>query len=168
MSEKEIETDASPRKGGRLTLILGVVLALLAGGGAFYGVRFDPLGLFPQEVAEDGAEVETPAPAAALPQMQFVALDPMLVSLGPVATRQVRHLRFAATLEVVPQHAAEVEQLRPRLADVLTTYLRAVDIADLEDPAALVRLRAQMLRRMQVVSGEGRVRDILITEFVLS
>ena len=32
----------------------------------------------------------------------------------------------------------------------------------------LVRLRAQMLRRVQMVTGEGRVRDLLITEFVLN
>ena len=39
---------------------------------------------------------------------------------------------------------------------------------DIEDPAALARLRAQMLRRIQVVTGEGQVRDLLITEFVLN
>jgi flagellar FliL protein len=32
----------------------------------------------------------------------------------------------------------------------------------------MARLRAQMLRRIQVVTGEGRVRDLLITEFVLN
>jgi flagellar FliL protein len=31
----------------------------------------------------------------------------------------------------------------------------------------MTRLRAQMLRRIQVVTGEGRVRDLLITRFVL-
>ncbi|WP_422393986.1 flagellar basal body-associated FliL family protein [Pontivivens ytuae] len=168
MSETQTETKDAPKKGGKIMLILGVLLALVAGGGAFYVVRFDPLQLLAQEMAEGEMEMAAPEPVTPLPEMQFVALDPMLVSLGPVATRQVRHLRFAATLEVHPQYAEEVEQLRPRLADVLTTYLRAVDTADLEDPAALVRLRAQMLRRMQVVSGQGRVRDILITEFVLS
>jgi flagellar FliL protein len=29
-------------------------------------------------------------------------------------------------------------------------------------------LRAQMLRRVQIVAGEGRIRDLLIMEFVLS
>jgi flagellar FliL protein len=51
---------------------------------------------------------------------------------------------------------------------VLNGYLRAVDAADLEDPAALVRVRAQMLRRVQLVTGEGRVRDLLVTEFLLN
>ena len=52
--------------------------------------------------------------------------------------------------------------------DVLNSYLRAVAVSDLEDPSALVSLRAQMLRRIQLVTGEGRVRDLLIMEFVLS
>ena len=56
----------------------------------------------------------------------------------------------------------------PRILDVLNTYLRAVEVRDLEEPAALVRLRAQMLRRVQVVTGEGRVRDLLVTEFVMN
>jgi flagellar FliL protein len=58
--------------------------------------------------------------------------------------------------------------LMPRILDVLNTYLRAVDVRDLEQPAAIARLRAQMLRRIQVVTGEGRVRDLLITEFILN
>ena len=56
----------------------------------------------------------------------------------------------------------------PRILDVMNSYLRAIDTGSLEDPAAMVRLRAQMLRRIQIVTGEGRVRDLLVTEFVLN
>lgn len=51
---------------------------------------------------------------------------------------------------------------------MLNGYLRAVETSELEQRAALVRMRAQMLRRVQVVTGEGRVRDLLIMEFVLN
>jgi flagellar FliL protein len=78
------------------------------------------------------------------------------------------HLRFTAQLEVPPDRVSEVESIRPRIVDVLNGYLRAVDLTDLEDPTALMRLRAQMLRRVQVVAGEGRVNDLLIMEFVLN
>jgi flagellar protein FliL len=71
-------------------------------------------------------------------------------------------------LEVSGPHSAEVTLLKPRILDVLNSYLRAVEVAELEDPSALVRIRAQMLRRIQIVTGEGRVRDLLITEFVLN
>ena len=44
----------------------------------------------------------------------------------------------------------------PRVVDVLNTFLRAVEPRDLEQPSALAPLRAQMLRRIQVVTGEGQ------------
>ena len=96
----------------------------------------------------------------------FVAMDPIMISLAPGSS--ARHLRFAGQLEVTPEHVAEVAGLMPRVLDVLNTYLRAVEVRDLEAPASLARLRAQMLRRIQVVTGEGRVRDLLISEFVLN
>jgi flagellar FliL protein len=56
----------------------------------------------------------------------------------------------------------------PRVIDVLNGYLRAVEPGDFDDPAILGRLRAQMLRRVQIVTGTERVRDLLIMEFVLN
>ena len=61
-----------------------------------------------------------------------------------------------------------VETVQPRVVDVLNSYLRAVKVADLEDPSALVRLRSQMLRRVQVVAGPGNVNDLLVMEFVMN
>jgi len=46
--------------------------------------------------------------------------------------------------------------------------LRAVDVHDLENRNALIRLRSQMLRRIQLVIGQEQVRDLLIMEFVLN
>ena len=89
-----------------------------------------------------------------------------MVSLG--ADSGSKYLRFTAQLEVVESAASDVTTLTPRILDVINTYLRAIDTASIEDPNAMARLRAQMLRRIQVVTGEGRVRDLLITEFVLN
>lgn len=67
-----------------------------------------------------------------------------------------------------PAHQAEVRRVMPRILDTLNGYLRAVSVAELEDPGALLLLRAQMLRRIQIVVGEAAVSDLLIVEFVLS
>jgi flagellar FliL protein len=96
----------------------------------------------------------------------FVPLDPLVISLPGNGGRV--HLRFTAQLEVAPEYALEVEAVKPRIVDVLNSYLRAVRVAELEDPAILIKLRGQMLRRVQIVTGEGRVRDLLIMEFVLN
>jgi len=96
----------------------------------------------------------------------FVALEPLVISVRDQSGQG--HLRFSAQLDVVPEHAVEVEALKPRIVDVLNGYLRAVTFAEMADPNALARLRGQMLRRIQVVTGEGRVKDLLIMEFVLN
>lgn len=150
--------DAAPKaRRGKLPVILGLVAALALGGAGFYATYAGLLPIGREEAAQ------SPSATAGI---AFVPIEPLVISLGNRGTSQ--HLRFAAQLEVGAAYQAEVEQLKPRILDVLNSYLRAVEITELEDPTALVRLRAQMLRRMQIVTGEGRVRDLLITEFVLN
>lgn len=144
----------------RLPLVLGLAAAVALGGGGFYAIYS---GLLPLPGAPSATEAPTAEP---LPDVAFVPLDQLIISLGDGAAN--RHLRFRAELEVATPHRAEVEALTPRIMDVLNSYLRAVSVADLESSTALVRLRAQMLRRIQVVTGEGRVRDLLVMEFVLN
>lgn len=171
MAEEEIDNEEAqedaPKKKSKLPLIIGVVLALVLGGGGFFAI-FSGMILAPAAVdhASDEEAKSEEEEILALPQVAFVPLDPVVINLGPVGSR--RHLRFRAQLEVVPDYQAEVEGILPRVLDVLNSYLRAVAITDLEDPTALVRLRAQMLRRVKIVTGEGRVRDLLVMEFVLN
>lgn len=148
-----------PKKRSKKPLLIGLVLALLLGGGGFYATWS---GLILGDAVHDKAETG-PGP---LTGIAFVPLETMVVSLGPDAGSE--HLRFTAQVEVVDTAVADVTLLVPRILDVLNSYLRAIDTASIEDPKAMARLRAQMLRRVQVVTGEGRVRDLLITEFVLN
>ncbi|MBP7243370.1 flagellar basal body-associated FliL family protein [Amaricoccus sp.] len=150
------------RRKGKGGLAIGLVAALALGGGGFYAVwsgMVDPAAL----LAGGGHGAEK---AGGDGSVAFVAMEPIMISLPPGAS--ARHLRFAGQLEVEPAQAAEVASVMPRVVDALNTYLRAVDVRDLENPAALQRLRAQMLRRVQVVAGEGKVRDLLVAEFVLN
>ncbi len=145
-----------------MPLVLGLVLALAGGGAGFLAVSSGLIG-------EAGGAFDRTRGADLPPPMgpvAFVALDPLIVNLSGQAGRQ--YLRFSAQLEVAPEFLSEIQALRPRIIDVLNGYLRAVQPADLEDPTALMRLRAQMLRRVQIVAGQDRVRDLLIMEFVIN
>jgi flagellar FliL protein len=165
-------TDAEPSDAARIAakkpkwpLLLGLLLALGLGGAGFF-LAYSGILPIRGGGSEAGAEAK-PAEADEISQpMAFVPVDPIVVSLG--GPGQGRHLRFRAQLEVVPGREAEVAAQMPRVLDVLNGYLRAVPVEELEAPAALVRLRAQMLRRLQLVAGEGRIRDLLVTEFVLN
>lgn len=159
-----VAAETSPRR-GKGGLIAGLVGALALGGGGFYAVRsglVDPAALFGGGAGE-GKAAAAPGGEGGV---AFVAMEPIMISLPPGG--EARHLRFTGQLEVDPAQAGAVAAVMPRVVDALNTYLRAVEVRDLENPAALQRLRAQMLRRVQVVAGEGQVRDLLVAEFVLN
>jgi flagellar protein FliL len=160
MATAEATEEEAPKKRSKKPLLIGLVLALLLGGGGFYATYSGMILGGGEEHAEEG---HAPGP---LQGIAFVPLETMVVSLG--ADSGSEHLRFTAQLEVVDTASADVTTLIPRILDVLNSYLRAIDTASIEDPQSMARLRAQMLRRIQVVTGEGRVRDLLITEFVLN
>ena len=164
MAEEEEQPEEEPKKGSKKPLLIGLVLALLLGGGGFYAIWSGMFLAPPSEVtAADEAEDESPTP---LPDVAFVPIPPLVVNVG--GAQENRHLRFQAQVEVAGKSVEPVNALMPRIVDVLNGYLRAVDPAELERKAALVSIRAQLLRRIQVVTGPGHVRDLLIMEFVLN
>ena len=162
MSETDPAAQAAPIKKSKKALLLGLVGMLLLGGGGFFAV-YSGLILAPSKPQPVDPEHVV---VAALPDIAFVPIEPLVIQLGSGVT--ARHLLFRAQLEVAKPYEAEVILLLPRVMDVLNGYLRAVEVAALEDRGALIRLRAQMLRRVQIVTGEGRVRDLLVTEFVVN
>lgn len=154
------EEEEEPKKKSKMPLIIGLVLALVGGGAGFGIVAAGLLGGGEEKVEEEEKPKQEPEDVA------FIPLDPLIISVGDAG--QTRHLRFQAQLEVAPSDVPVVTTVLPRVTDILNGYLRAVDVADIEDPASLVKLRAQMLRRVQIVVGEGLVSDLLVSEFVLN
>lgn len=158
MAQAEPAAEEAPKRRSVKTIGMALVLAVVLGGGGFYATW---AGL----ILGAGSH-EPEKEASPLPNIAFVPIDPVVISL-PKGSHS-SHLRFTAQLEVTGNHAADVTLLLPRIVDVLNGYLRAIDVAEIEDPTALVRIRAQLLRRIQLVTGDGRVRDLLVTEFVLN
>lgn len=173
MAEAAAPQDVAPKKKSKKPLLLALIVAVAGGGGGFYATWSGMIGGSSEKAAqaEGGGEPAAGhggegASADAMSNVAFVPVTPVVISLGEESSS--RHLRMTAQLEVGPSFATEVAHLMPRILDILNGYLRAIEVAELEDPAALVRIRAQLLRRIQIVTGEGRVRDLLITEFVLN
>jgi len=172
MATTEMEEAEGPAKKSKMPLILGIVLALVLGGGAFYAVYSGMiLGGGEKSAANGGAHGKSSSGGGhggepSLLDVAFVPIEPLVISVGK--SEESRHLRFQAQLEVPNARQEEVVLLMPRVVDMLNSYLRAVEISEFEEPTALIHLRAQMLRRVQLVAGQDRVRDLLITEFVLN
>lgn len=154
----ESAPESVPPKRGKKALLLGLVLAFALGSGGFWvmwsGILFG-----------DGHPPPEDTAVQDLPEIAYVPIEPVIVSLpGVGATRQ---LRFTAQIEVPKSHHSEVAALMPRVLDLLNGYLRAIEPSRFDEPGALPRIRAQLLRRLQIITGEGRVRDLLVTEFIL-
>ena len=173
MAEEAEEEEVAPKK-GKKGLLIGLVLALVLGAGGFYAVFSGMIlgggdaeahaaeGDSGEDHAEGGADAEEEEPVA----VAFVPIEPLVVSLTGINAS--RHLRFRAQLETTETDLPDVEHLMPRVVDVMNAYLRAVDPAALDRPGALIDVRAQLLRRVALVVGPNKVRDVLVMEFVLS
>lgn len=165
MTDTTADEAQANRKSGKKGFVLWLILAVAGAAGGYYATS---TGLLP--IGND-AQTQTPPEkqenkvAEALPKVAFVDLPAVIVS---VKAGDARHLKFHAQLEVNAAYEADVKSLQPRIMDVLNSYLRAVELSDLEDSLALLRIRGHLLRRIGIVVGEGRVRDVLVSEFVLN
>ncbi|NOD63905.1 MULTISPECIES: flagellar basal body-associated protein FliL [unclassified Ruegeria] len=165
MTDATAEQAEVPDKKGKKAMLIGVILAIAGAAGGYF---LTSSGLIPfggKAAKESSQDVEKDTPARALADVGFVDLPPVIVSVNSGSSR---HLKFHAQLEVNAPYVADVEKMLPRIMDVLNGYLRAVELRDLEDPLALMRIRGHLLRRVEIVVGDGRVRDVLVMEFVLN
>ncbi|RRH74281.1 flagellar basal body-associated FliL family protein [Falsigemmobacter faecalis] len=145
---------AAQPKSGKMPVMLGLALSLPALAAGFW---LTWSGMIPF-----GGGQAAGSPAA----VSYIELDPLIVALNPGS--RSRHLRLTAHLEVEPGARAAVENLRPRILDMMNSYLSALTLGELEAQSSMIRLRAHLLRRIALIAGEGQVRDLLITEFVLN
>ncbi len=157
MADETEEEGDGPKKSGKGGLLIGLVLAVVAGGGAF-AFTSGMLG---------GGDGKKAAPMVEMADdLAFVPIEPMTVALGRPSDR--RYLRFRAELEVDKAYQGDVQTMMPRVVDVLNTYLQSLEMEDIEDPSSLLTLRSQMRRRVDLVVGGGRVNDLLVMEFVVN
>ncbi|MEE9328954.1 MAG: flagellar basal body-associated FliL family protein [Parvularculaceae bacterium] len=168
---KKPETDAAPVKSGG-GLIGSVLTAAVAGAAAFAAIYFLPQKNPPQADGGTGEEEaaaysgQTHELEEVVVETTFVALSPMVVSVG--RDDGLRHLKIGLSFEVAVDQAALLSEQEPKLRDVFMSYLRAVEGQDLEDPAFMARLRAQLERRAATVLGESFYLKLLITDFILT
>lgn len=148
--------EAAAPKRSRKGMLVSAALAVALGGASFAATYLDLLALpdFKRATSASTADFE------------FIALDTIVISFGTPA--QSRLLRLSLELEVPTASRAQVEFVHPRILDVINTYLRVIEPDSLFEQIAHLRLRAQLLRRVQMVAGEDNIRDLLITEFVIN
>lgn len=148
----------------KLILIIAAVVMLAAGGAAAYVV-----GLF--EAADSAPDAES---ASAPPTAQAVPADPVFYSLPDLvvtlnaAERKPRYMKVRVVLALNSQaDAAQAEKLSPRIIDYCQLYLRELRPEELRGTAALVRMREELLRRVNAALAPVSVREVLFTDLFI-
>jgi flagellar FliL protein len=161
MAQEQDNSQNSAQKKSKLGLILVIIGIIFAAVG---GVAVGYLGLIPASILGK----DNPKVSPVLPNIDntiFIQLPPITIPLGQNA--KAKYLRATFSVETDPNYEERIEKLRPRLMDMLNTYLRAVEETDLTNPNRFQNLQAQMLRRSRLVAGESAIKNLLVQEFIL-
>ena len=169
MTDATIDGDAAAQaapahkrvSGKKLVLFVALpAVLLLAGGGA--GAWFFLSG---GEPAHEEAHADPQKAAAA--KAVFYELPEMLVNLNS-GGKQTNYLRIRIALELESADAtAKVEAVLPRVIDHFQVYLRELRIEDLNGSAGMVRLKEELLTRVNAATQGAKVNDVLFKEMLI-
>lgn len=159
MADTVMEAPAEAAPKSKKGMIISAVLALVLAGAGFAVTYTGIL----QGLLGGGESHEASATAPESPA--FVPIDTITIAIEGPPKRQ---FRLSAQIEVPPSQAKAVAEQMPRVLNVLQGFLRAVEPDQLADRAAWFDLRLKMLYRIRMVLGEDRVRDLLITDFIVN
>lgn len=159
--------DEPKAKGLPLKLILMIagpllLIGLVVGALFFFGI----LGGSEEPKAEEPKPVETLAE-----QMHDVFtynLPSMLINLRTTG-RRTSFLKVTIVLEVKGSEEVknELELLKPRFVDQFQTYLRELEVDDLQGSAGMQRLKEELLDRVNAVAAPIKVQNVLFAEFLV-
>lgn len=170
--EVEVTSDGAdstePKKGffkkllgsKKLLLMFGgcaLVLLLGIGGGAYFFFSSKP----PEQVAE-APQIPLVPPTVAFYDMPDVVVNIQSADGTPA------YLKLAVSLELA---SAEEKQglnvLRPRIVDQFQAYLRELRVDDLKGSAGVLRVKEELLRRVNVAAAPYPVKDVLLKEMIV-
>ena len=162
-NETEGDGEAAPTKGKKGIVVIGVValLAIIGLGVAFSGV----LGGGDEE--EEHATEEASEHAAKPAEPVFYELPEFLVNLSS-NTGRVSFLKMSVTLELRDKEAVKkLEAFKPKVMDIVNTYLRELRPTDLSGSAGIYRLREELMVRLNKTLADDLVQDILFSEILV-
>src|SRR5262249_52964274 len=160
----------SPRQGlvqkilGNRKLLIAsaaALFAVLAGSGA--GLYFFMLSA-PE--ADAGTRTAEAAPVTP-PQVAFYDVPDIITNLQSSDGNPV-YLKLSTSLELDnAEEKAGLAAVMPRVVDQFQGYLRELRIDDLKGSAGVIRLKEELLRRINVAAAPYRVRDVLLKEMLV-
>ena len=148
-----------------LMIAAGVFVLVLCGGGAgawYFLFRGDHAAKAPANVADAGDALPLVPPKVA-----FYDMPDMVVNIqSPDGTPA--YLKLSVSLELKSaEETPGIKALMPRVVDQFQTYLRELRVDDLRGSESVLRLKEELLRRINVTAAPYRVRDVLLKEMIV-
>ena len=151
-AEEDADIEGGKKKVGGKKLILFIVLPLLILAGAADGDG---------EAAGEDAE-----PLVATPGT-YLEVPEMLVSLRSTGRKQ-QVLKLQINLELESSDdLATIEGFMPKIRDNFQVFLRELRVEELEGSQGIYRVKEEMLARVNEAAHPLKVRDVLISEFII-
>ncbi len=174
-SETDAVPEAAPKKGivGKITGLLfgskmkmmisgAVLLLLLGGGGAAYYFLFAGS----DETGADGKMAEENVPIVA-PTVAFFDIPDIIVNIQTVDGAPA-YLKLGVSLEIAnAEEKPGLQAVMPRVVDQFQSYLRELRMDDLKGSAGVLRLKEELLRRINVAAAPYKIHDVLLKEMIV-
>jgi flagellar FliL protein len=150
----------------KLQLIAAAGLLLVLGGGGA-GLYFFVLTGAPPEQEAAAENVQTEADKLPPAQAAFFDIPDIIVNIQtPDSTPAYLKLSVSLELEKTEEKTA-IEPVLPRIVDQFQTYLRELRIEDIRGSAGVMRLKEELLRRVNLAAAPTPVRDVLLKEMII-
>lgn len=164
-AESKTAAPAANKAGKKKLVVVAAAVAVVIGGGAGAYVTGVLDGLLGKEPAAHEA-VTAEKPGAPV-ETTFFTLPDMIVSLN-TGERKTTFLKMRVSLELTDAgDQAKIERVMPRVVDYCQVYLRELRLDDLRGSAGTLRLREELLRRVNAAVAPVVVANIMLTELFI-
>jgi flagellar FliL protein len=159
-ADTQLTVDDEPQsKKKKFMIVLGIGLLVLAAGGGFllWKFVFHSSGGAGAEQASASSQVE--------PLKLTVQLEPFIVNLFD--EKGFRYLKLRLDLEVTGCDEPYVQQRIPKIRDSLIILLSSKKYEEVGSIEGKIRLREEILYRLNSILGEGKAQEVFFTDFVV-
>ncbi len=166
----EGESASPPSSGGGFLkiIIIAVVLLVVLGGVGFAVLTFAP-GLFSssEEAGVPTSPSESADPSKTVePLGVLYPMKPFIVNLAEAAGK--RYLKLTIDLELTDKEVqGEINARMPPIQDSLLILLSSKSFSDISTVEGKMRLRMEIIGRINNFLVRGRVKNVYFTEFVI-
>jgi flagellar FliL protein len=166
--DDEVEVDEYTPKASKLPMIIAAVVALLVGTGGGFGASMMMGGK--AEAADVGGDSDienddVQDDDTGEPENAITRLGKFTINLRGAAGGRI--LRFQVDVETKTEHQGDVERDMAILRDGVILLASDYTYADVDGLDGKLRLRDELLARLNTLTERPRVRRVFFTEFVV-